>query len=251
MQLSIRFVLIMLMLYLPAATAFAVTPDEIKTTIESRYRITTPGFFGDYRQIGSVLVVLKSGLRADRPRKLFNPNLISNGRIMAAGGGDVPLGNNVDGSLKAGDRLYLYGIHTGDDYVELALFTVNHFVITGMKGSIPLQASVRFQYDMGLSAVSAKQVVEDIGTWFKTEREHGTYADAVPDGEVKVIKTIRITGPEGASKPTRTIQLGQTPEEVAAILGEPEKKILLGAKTVFVYKDLKVVFIDGKLSDAY
>ena len=39
-------------------------------------------------------------------------------------------------------------------------------------------------------------------------------------------------------------------DEVTAIFGEPEKKILLGAKSMFVYRDVKVVFIDGKVTDA-
>jgi hypothetical protein len=48
---------------------------------------------------------------------------------------------------------------------------------------------------------------------------------------------------------TSTIRLGQTLEEVTAILGPPEKQILLGAKTIFVYRDVKVVFVEGKVAD--
>jgi hypothetical protein len=55
----------------------------------------------------------------------------------------------------------------------------------------------------------------------------------------------------GGHPTTRTVRLGQSQEEVAAILGEPDKKILLGKKAVFVYGDLKVVFIGGKVADAY
>jgi hypothetical protein len=47
-----------------------------------------------------------------------------------------------------------------------------------------------------------------------------------------------------------TVRLGQSESEVTAILGQPDKKILLGAKSVFVYGNLKVVFIDGKVTDA-
>jgi hypothetical protein len=37
---------------------------------------------------------------------------------------------------------------------------------------------------------------------------------------------------------------------VTAILGAPEKQILLGAKTIFIYRDVKVIFMDGKVTDA-
>ena len=45
------------------------------------------------------------------------------------------------------------------------------------------------------------------------------------------------------------IQLGQTTDEVVAALGQPEKTVDLGAKKIYVYKDLKVTFVNGKVSD--
>ena len=46
-----------------------------------------------------------------------------------------------------------------------------------------------------------------------------------------------------------TISLGQTIAEVEAINGKPDKIIELGAKKIYVYKDLKITFTDGKVSD--
>ncbi len=47
-----------------------------------------------------------------------------------------------------------------------------------------------------------------------------------------------------------TIQLGQTPDQVQAVLGQPDKIVNLGAKLIYVYKDLKVTFMNGKVADA-
>jgi hypothetical protein len=47
----------------------------------------------------------------------------------------------------------------------------------------------------------------------------------------------------------KKIEMGQTPEQVEGILGHPEKVINLGLKTVYVYKDVKITFINGKLTD--
>jgi hypothetical protein len=44
--------------------------------------------------------------------------------------------------------------------------------------------------------------------------------------------------------------MGQTTDEVVAILGQPEKILNLGAKQIYVYKDLKVTFVKGKVTDA-
>ena len=43
--------------------------------------------------------------------------------------------------------------------------------------------------------------------------------------------------------------LGQTPEPVEAILGKPEKIVDLGQKKVYIYKDMKIVFVDSKVAD--
>jgi len=51
----------------------------------------------------------------------------------------------------------------------------------------------------------------------------------------------------GSAPPTLT--LGMTIDEVKAIQGEPQKIVDLGSKKIYVYKDLKVTFTDGKVSD--
>jgi hypothetical protein len=38
-------------------------------------------------------------------------------------------------------------------------------------------------------------------------------------------------------------------DQVVAILGQPEKSVDLGSKQIYVYKDLKVTFVNGKVSD--
>ncbi len=45
---------------------------------------------------------------------------------------------------------------------------------------------------------------------------------------------------------TKTVALGQTPEQVEAILG---RIVDLGQKKVYVYKDMKIVFVDSKVAD--
>jgi hypothetical protein len=49
--------------------------------------------------------------------------------------------------------------------------------------------------------------------------------------------------------PPKTISVGQTPEQVTAAMGQPEKIVKLAKKQIYYYKDLKVIFTDGKVSD--
>jgi hypothetical protein len=47
----------------------------------------------------------------------------------------------------------------------------------------------------------------------------------------------------------QTIQLGMTTDQVQAALGKPDKIVNLGTKQIWVYKDLKVTFVNSKVSD--
>jgi hypothetical protein len=47
----------------------------------------------------------------------------------------------------------------------------------------------------------------------------------------------------------KTIALGQTQDQVVAMFGQPPKKATLGAKEIYYYSDMKVTFVDGKVTD--
>lgn len=47
----------------------------------------------------------------------------------------------------------------------------------------------------------------------------------------------------------KTIALGQTKDMVVAILGQPTKAAVLGKKEIYYYPDMKVIFLNGKVSD--
>lgn len=47
----------------------------------------------------------------------------------------------------------------------------------------------------------------------------------------------------------QTIEKGQTTDQVQGSLGKPDKIVNLGTKQIWVYKDLKVTFLNGKVSD--
>jgi hypothetical protein len=54
--------------------------------------------------------------------------------------------------------------------------------------------------------------------------------------------------PQQQAQP-ETIEKGQTPEQVEAALGKPDKIVNLGAKELYIYKDMKITFLNGKVSD--
>lgn len=58
--------------------------------------------------------------------------------------------------------------------------------------------------------------------------------------------------PAGQEQPAAepaSIEKGMTPDQVEAAMGKPEKKVTLGTKVIYYYKDMKVIFLSGKVSD--
>lgn len=47
----------------------------------------------------------------------------------------------------------------------------------------------------------------------------------------------------------KTIAIGQTRDQVIAIMGEPTKVVKLPTKEVDYYPDMKVIFVAGKVKD--
>jgi len=77
----------------------------------------------------------------------------------------------------------------------------------------------------------------------------------------KVSRTVALPQPRQAQQPVQqpapaappqppaAIQLGQTPDQVVAILGQPDKIASVGTKKIYWYKDMKIIFINDKVTD--
>lgn len=74
-------------------------------------------------------------------------------------------------------------------------------------------------------------------------------------GFTQLIST-RPTTPAPTTQPVGTqsvspksVELGNTPDEVQSVMGQPDKIIDLGARVIHVYQDMKIIYVDGKVSD--
>ncbi len=112
------------------------------------------------------------------------------------------------------------------------------------------KANVVFQFAKGFLGTASPPQVEDVMAQVFTVDDSGGGnqqggGDAAQGGPPQ-------GGPPQANQappPPQTIQLGQSTDEVLAALGQPAKIVNLGAKQIYVYQDLKITFMKGKVSD--
>lgn len=135
--------------------------------------------------------------------------------------------------------------------------------------SVPLQELVEMQnhlretIDQGLEELRSKQGQGGLPLLPSTAAGapvQAAFAAEVPPPDDNIAAELRqeenqasqaeqqVVGQASAETPA-TIALGQTTSQVAEILGSPEKIVELGARTIYVYKDLKVTFTDGRVTD--
>lgn len=122
------------------------------------------------------------------------------------------------------------------------------------------KAQVIFQFPKGaLAKASAGEVEDTIGQLLAVSSEDAQQGadqggqqqagqqQGADQGQQQAAQQPAAAAPPPAEP--ASIEKGQTPDQVQAALGKPDKIVNLGTKQIYVYKDLKVTFINGKVSD--
>jgi hypothetical protein len=214
-----------------SSTAASEWKDALKNALEKTYPLTHRAAMSPDRitQQGVVLVIQKQGIAADLSSDLrYSITFVRDGQIGEQGGAVPVLSSKTNSRVfKPGEKVYVIGIKIGDDYVMLELMSCDMFDV------VKMGSTKQTRYKAALS--------------FKFDKE---LLPTLDSEKVKaVISPVLATETEAAAQNTKTISLGQTPEQVEAILGKPDKIVNLGPKITYVYKDMKVIFQDGKVAD--
>ena len=186
-------------------------------------------------QQGTVLVIQKSGIVGFPPGdETVVPVKYQAGKLHGANGFLMTFKANRQ-NFSVGEKVYSFGVE-----VDLNKDTVTMGILSCQT---LFKNSVVFQFAKGtLQKMTVPEVMDTIGEVLAFDQAVETAQQQQPQAQE--------TPQQGPPAQPQSIQIGQTMDEVLAALGPPEKKVDLGTKQIFVYKDLKVTFKDGKVSDA-
>ncbi len=111
-----------------------------------------------------------------------------------------------------------------------------------------------FQFAKGtLAKASAGDVEDTIGQVFAISDSSSDQAQGDQGGQQQAGQ--QGGGQQGGGQQAQqqqqpqSIQMGMTIDQVVAAFGQPEKMVNLGPKQLYVYKDMKVTFINGRVAD--
>ncbi|MGD0871709.1 MAG: hypothetical protein ABSB88_19320 [Bryobacteraceae bacterium] len=233
---------------LPATPEGQSQKLNIEQQLQSQYPPTK--LAGDKLQIaqpGSVLLVQSTGMFASPLNEFAFTNTYKDGRIKRALASTLIHDPKTSRELQVGERVYLLKTEVKDSGI---VFSVQSCI--ACDGSevdlvqMAYRASLTFQFPKGyLETTDFAQIQRTIGQVFTFADNGSTIAPPNIDPSVRPAPQ---PSPVPQAEPVR-IALGQTVGEVTASLGEPDKVVDLGSKKIYIYRDLKVTFLDGKVSD--
>jgi hypothetical protein len=230
---------------------------NIERGLQANYMPTKLAGVGDrlrFTQLGTVLVIQLDGMGASPVTEFTFGNNYKDGRIKRSLAGSlIHQAENVR-DLRAGDRVYLLKTEVKDTGVVFNVQTCDS--CDGSPADLaqmPFRAALTFQYPKGYwNNTSYAQIQQAIGEVFAFANGPDTSTQPNPEpvapSGAQVAQQPPPPPPPPQQEPVK-IGLGQTADQVVAGLGQPDKVVDLGGKKIYIYKDLKITFVDGRVSD--
>jgi len=146
--------------------------------------------------------------------------------------------------LTAGERVYVTKLDINMKAEKISFSIVECDSCNGVQQPAFYKAQVNFQFARGyLETANPADVETTIGQVLAIDADPQAGDQGGQGGQPAAAPE-----PEKPAAPVN-ISVGQTVEQVKAALGEPQKAVNLGTKQILVYKDLKITFIKGKVTD--
>jgi len=283
-QLTSRIVIAALAATFSMVRAQAPATTTLEQQLESQYPLTTPTADNtDLVTTGCVLVLQKKGLSAGAvASKVATVNTYKDGQIKAGaasavrrfgglpGVGYVPGVGGLAGSAAGaaggsrdfvnGEKLYVTKITVdrGKDVITFDLISDAYGDAGRYKASLRVEFPKKALVSADLAAV--QPTLDQV---FKiappADQSSAAPAAAAPAAAAQPAPA-PVTPAEPAMAPIpppppppadpKSIAIGQTTDQVVAAMGQPEKIVKLGTKEIYYYKDMKVTFVSGKMTDA-
>lgn len=238
-------------------------PGAMKAAIETKYhRTQATADFSDIVTAGDVITLLKSGLvMYDATKSASRTGVVSyhDGRLNAGGLTKMMLAGSGPNSavqvreFVSGEKCWLVAVTIKNDGVYLSF-------LSDPINDIRYLGSIKFPVDkkqsMPAPDVMLAQIAEVIsvasGSQQDAQQAPQQPAPAAPL-QAPAASFAPVAPPPPPSDqpapPPPTISLGQTRDQVVAGFGQPQRVVNLGTKEIDFYKDMKITYVNNKVTD--
>lgn len=268
-------------IFMISLAPLALGQESLVEGLKHKYRLSEINAQGVVANPGTVLTIEADGINAEPyPTMITFENPVVDGQVKQRSKGLGFLKSSNLQILQPGQKVYITKINSGtsaqEDSLKITILTSDAVLARFSSGAYSsyqtpkrYSTTLAFKVPKGslstMSVDEASKVIEavlsvnpadqmrthDAGVVTRSCEPHcGVSATTgAPVGTPSSAFAPPPAGAAGAPASAPTIALGQTPDQVTAILGEPQQIIDLGTKKIFKYPDMKIVFNNGKVSD--
>jgi hypothetical protein len=166
--------------------------------------------------------------------------------------------------LQTGDKVYITKLDNKGDVLQFTVVTVDELDVQGQDAKKKFDANVSFHFKKGyLEEAPPEEVEQTIESVMAPDEggDQGGGGNDVAGGQQPPQQqqppqppppapVQRVAAPAPApAGPAPTISIGESSTEVLQAMGMPLQMIDLGKKKTFVYKNMKIIFLNDKVSD--
>jgi len=267
--------------------ANAQDKTAIEQKLISEYALTQPTADNTDIVTAGAILVLKRGnvMMAPVSGTNFYQNTYKDGKISQNAAGKVSNALGRFGRLPGaappsvpatrtyvpGEKMWVTKIEVKEDGVTFDLFT-------DAVADVRYKAALKFQFPKGIALttdqvdklvaeVFSVQPAEDPNASAQQQPAGGKRQPAAQGGQPQPAESapapiapppppaeaapapIAPPPADQAQAPPKTVSLGETKDNVVADFGQPTKVAKVGTKEIYFYKDIKVTFVGGKVTD--
>ena len=168
--------------------------------------------------------------------------------------------------LQTGDKVYITKLDNKGDVLQFTVVTVDDLDVQGQDAKKKFDANVSFHFKKGyLDEAPPEEVEQTIESVMApdeggdqaggndnatAQQQQGPPQRQAPQQQAPAPRPVAVAAPAPApAGPPPPISIGESSSQVLQALGMPLQMIDLGKKKTYVYKNMKIVFIDDKVSD--
>jgi hypothetical protein len=229
---------------------------SLSDEITAQYKLTRLGADSSGVAVtdpGTVLMVQKGGILAFPQTDLgVLPTKYENGAIHSPNVMAGLFKQNVPTRfLTAGERVYVTKLDINVKSEKISFSIVECDSCNGVTTPAFYKAAVSFQFAKGyLETANPTDVEATISQVLNIDSDPSQGGGDAQGGQGQGGQQQAAAAPaQEQPAPQVNITVGQTLEQVKAQLGDPQKTVNLGTKQILIYKDLKITFIKGKVTD--
>jgi hypothetical protein len=244
---------------LTATLAIAQGPVTLQEQLNAQYKLVRMGSDSGGMTVvepGTLLAVQKGGvLSVPWKAMALCPAKFQDNSLHPSAGFCAGMVRSVSKYYQIGDKVYPTKIDVSLDKAKITFTVVACDSCNGVNPPTSMKGEVVFQFAKGFLEKADVGAVEDtIGQVFSISGDD----QQGQGGEGNQQQGQQQSAPQQQQQQQQqqspqaepqTVQLGMTTDQVQSALGRPDKIFNVGAKQIYVYKDVKVTFLNGKVSD--